>query len=472
MIPGITPAALGVTPTAHSSMPFPIASTSASLPTIQQLFSHACPTKAAGERYRMHSCMATFMSCPMSTSARARRDDERRRSTSSRSSPAYSSLTSSTAPVTQSEESKDPTSYLLPAEAMLEQGYPPTVYPHPVNASLRQAARRFDPVEATDPAPPAPFEAWQQADGWVQTPAPPEWNGELVGRPMKVLGVDCEMCLAKSGSILARVSVVDASGSPIYDSLVKPSEPIADYVTRFSGITAERLEGVTTTLEDVQRKLAEFIDFDTVLVGHSLECDLRVLKLAHPWVIDTSVIYNHPKGPPYKPSLKWLVQKWLGYEIQKARPLSGANGETDNQVIGHDSEEDARAAVELLQKKLEKGPGFGEFQNDSEAIFDRMARGPDSKVAAVVDHGAPGQWMAGRAKTSLGFRTDDEVVDGIIGSIDEHDFLFGRMMDLSHALGCKHCYSSASLVASADASSHRVHSSSAKAGRFRRRCAT
>lgn len=72
---------------------------------------------------------------------------------------------------------------------------------------------------------------------------------------------------------------MDGDGQLLYNSLVKPKNKIVNYATVYSGITEEMLDPVTTTLEDVQRKLAEIIDYDTVLVGHSLNCDLVVLKV-------------------------------------------------------------------------------------------------------------------------------------------------------------------------------------------------
>lgn len=54
---------------------------------------------------------------------------------------------------------------------------------------------------------------------------------------------------------------------------------IADVLNRYSGMTEEKLEGVTTKLIDIQEKLSELIDYNTILIGHSLECDLRVLKV-------------------------------------------------------------------------------------------------------------------------------------------------------------------------------------------------
>lgn len=82
------------------------------------------------------------------------------------------------------------------------------------------------------------------------------------------------------------------------------------------------------------------------------------------------------------------------------------------------------------------GPGFGEFINDQETIFERIARGPEPKTSAVVDHGTPGQWHGAKAKTAIACTNDDEVLQGMIDSIDGHDFTIGRFMELSHALNC------------------------------------
>mmetsp|Transcript_5307 Transcript_5307/g.13285 ORF Transcript_5307/g.13285 Transcript_5307/m.13285 type:complete len:115 (-) Transcript_5307:643-987(-) len=60
------------------------------------------------------------------------------------------------------------------------------------------------------------------------------------------------MCYTEKGPELTRASVVDDLGNVIYDKLVKPERPILDYVTQFSGITAQMLQDVTTTLAQVQ----------------------------------------------------------------------------------------------------------------------------------------------------------------------------------------------------------------------------
>lgn len=80
---------------------------------------------------------------------------------------------------------------------------------------------------------------------------------------------------------MTRITLIGEDGRVIYDELVLPTNPITDYLTKYSGMTAERLSGVTTRLADVQKKLKELIDYDTILVGHSLENDMKVLMVCN-----------------------------------------------------------------------------------------------------------------------------------------------------------------------------------------------
>lgn len=61
--------------------------------------------------------------------------------------------------------------------------------------------------------------------------------------------------------------------------MVKPTNKITNYLTQYSGITASKLSGVTTTLEDVQEEIIKLLSPDAILVGQSLNCDLDVLKV-------------------------------------------------------------------------------------------------------------------------------------------------------------------------------------------------
>ncbi|KXN82881.1 hypothetical protein AN958_02073, partial [Leucoagaricus sp. SymC.cos] len=167
-----------------------------------------------------------------------------------------------------------------------------------------------------------------------------------------------------------------------------------------------------------------------ILLGHSLESDLKALKICHPLCIDTAVIYHHPRGRPLKPGLAWLTKKWCEREIQ-----TRGDG-------GHDPEEDARACLDLLKKKIENGPGFGEFKVDFESIFERMGRstrraggGADSIRSAVVDHGNPAVMHGSKASTAIGCTSDEEVVKQLLDVIPSHHFTFARLMSLANTQG-------------------------------------
>jgi len=160
--------------------------------------------------------------------------------------------------------------------------------------------------------------------------------------------VDCEMCLTSAGSELTRVCVVDSSLKVVYHSMVKPPRPIINYLTKYSGITEDMLKDVTTTLEDVQRALSDLLPPDSILIGHSLNSDLMALKLAHPYVIDTSVCFNIAGQRPKKAKLAALSHLFLNMPIQQAGKL------------GHSPIEDAQAAMKLVLLKLEKGLAYGD----------------------------------------------------------------------------------------------------------------
>lgn len=94
-----------------------------------------------------------------------------------------------------------------------------------------------------------------------------------------IYSLDCEMCYTTKGRELIRVSVVATDGRSIYESFVQPDNPIVDYNTRFSGVSERDLMHERTTIRDVQAVLLAKFSSETILIGHSLDNDLRALRV-------------------------------------------------------------------------------------------------------------------------------------------------------------------------------------------------
>lgn len=186
--------------------------------------------------------------------------------------------------------------------------------------------------------------------------------------PLEICAIDCEMVTTGAGQELGRVSIVSPVHGVVYDTFVKPDIPVLNYNTEFSGVTREKLEGVTTTLKDVQSKLKEVLHASTIIVGHSLENDFKTLGLHHTRMIDTAAIFPHVKGLPMKLSLKRLAEDLLRQPIQSS------------EVDGHSSTEDAFIALELALMKatgyqdplLEIPHLYSEFPRNS--VWDHINR--------------------------------------------------------------------------------------------------
>jgi PAB-dependent poly(A)-specific ribonuclease subunit 2 len=155
------------------------------------------------------------------------------------------------------------------------------------------------------------------------------------------------------GHALARVSVLrgpspefDPSlepGTPFIDDYIVASEPIIDYVTSFSGLSAGDLHMSTSrhdllTFKTVYKKLWILLNLGCKFLGHGLKTDFRVINMIVPksQVIDTIDLFylrDRRQGGLALKYLMWAV--FNGEEIQS---------ET------HDSIEDARAALRLWAK--------------------------------------------------------------------------------------------------------------------------
>jgi DNA polymerase III epsilon subunit-like protein len=177
-------------------------------------------------------------------------------------------------------------------------------------------------------------------------------------QPPRVFGLDCEMVMTELGQELGRITMLQfqefvtpqdnnnnkqkkrpCKTTVILDCLVRPENKIVDYLTEYSGITIRVMEPVVTRLEQVQFALANFLKDNDILVGHSLENDLKALHYIHPRVVDTAMIFR-VSNKRTKFSLRHLSASILRRTIQDG---------------SHCSEEDAQATLDLALWKAYLG---------------------------------------------------------------------------------------------------------------------
>lgn len=169
---------------------------------------------------------------------------------------------------------------------------------------------------------------------------------------------DCEMGYTTRGHELMRLTAISwPLHRPLVDVLVRPIGHLLDVNTRFSGITTEQFlnakpydpaspQPKRNDLRIVESPYAArdlflaHVTTTTPILGHALENDLNTLRLIHPNIVDTVLLFPHKRGLPLRHGLRALVKEKLNLDIQQG----GA--------AGHDSFEDAKTTGELIRYKV------------------------------------------------------------------------------------------------------------------------
>lgn len=178
--------------------------------------------------------------------------------------------------------------------------------------------------------------------------------------PHTAVCFDCEMGYTTRGLELMRLTVVAwPMHKPIIDVLVRPIGHILDVNTRFSGITPEQFVSakpydpenpkpvrkdlrIAESPYEARNLFLSHVSRNTPVLGHALENDLNTIRLIHPTIIDTVLLYPTRQGLPFRHGLRMLAKMHLGEDIQQG----GA--------AGHDSFEDAKTTGELVRFKIKE----------------------------------------------------------------------------------------------------------------------
>ncbi|KAL2192319.1 ribonuclease H-like domain-containing protein [Corynascus similis CBS 632.67] len=175
--------------------------------------------------------------------------------------------------------------------------------------------------------------------------------------------LDCEMVGTTQGEHVVSLSLIDFfTGSTLVHALVKPAPGIfiTNWRTSITGITPTVMamavaQGKALRGRDAAvARLLDFVDDETVLVGHSVNHDLKVLGLVHSRIVDSAILTAEASGmfggEEYGEQQKKIRQS-VGLE-RLCRELTGVRirggDATGKGSQSHDSLEDVLATREVV----------------------------------------------------------------------------------------------------------------------------
>lgn len=251
----------------------------------------------------------------------------------------------------------------------------------------RRGLEGFPTLATIIPSPPRSLEAFAIADNKPLPLPPPDPTGARKAY-YSALVIDCEMVeLSDRIADLIRVSVVNfMTGAIVLNHLVQPTGIVKDWRSRVSGVDSAILHAAktdprTTVLQgwpEARSRIFAVADARTVLIGHALSNDLKILRIAAERVVDSLVLTAHAvfgnvRGSfPRSWGLKSSCKTLLGVEIQKRH-------------AAHDPLEDALATRELVLWCLAHGYALREWGDITRVEYEKAAEARRLKQIAEAE---------------------------------------------------------------------------------------
>ncbi|KAI5792033.1 ribonuclease H-like domain-containing protein [Geopyxis carbonaria] len=173
-------------------------------------------------------------------------------------------------------------------------------------------------------------------------PSPP---ADGSGRKSRAVALDCEMVGVSNhlnGEVVWMTVVDYVSGATLIDTYIRPEGRVNDWRTRVSGVdasiirdAAERGKLLEGGWRAARNLLWQYVDAETVIVGHAVWNDLKALRVCHSRIVDSGIITWKACGMHRQWGLRALCYGMLGVDIQQGKH-------------GHDCMEDTLATREVV----------------------------------------------------------------------------------------------------------------------------
>ncbi|CAJ0647765.1 14689_t:CDS:10, partial [Entrophospora sp. SA101] len=236
-------------------------------------------------------------------------------------------------------------------------------------------------------------------DGWVQTTL----DSAYTNSTDKLLFVGCKVAINS-----AHIVIIDYEQNIICDEWFRIEHSSA------SDNNNKELNHGMKSLKNMQNLLLSLITRNTKLVGHCLSNYLKLLKYAHPHIIDTSILYQDNNELYSRPTLSFL--KATLYKITLE--------------VTNTPEEEANAILSLYKYTLERGPYVGKSK---ESLINVLNISNRSTV--FIDHRDKFQLFGGgsTSNANLVLCTNDEealIEKSLLENIKRSSFVWAHFRDL------------------------------------------
>ncbi|PYI11231.1 exonuclease, partial [Aspergillus sclerotiicarbonarius CBS 121057] len=163
--------------------------------------------------------------------------------------------------------------------------------------------------------------------------SPPIADSSGYRKGRRAVVIDCKIVQVTRGRWeIAYLGAVDfLTGEVLINQFVEPRSRVTSWDTKISGITPSAMAAAIESGEVIRGwirarwELWQYVDSDTVLIGHSLHNGLDTLGMIHSRVVDSSILTAeavfHTLGPTEPLPRVWLLKALAGDLL--ARKIQG-----------------------------------------------------------------------------------------------------------------------------------------------------
>ncbi|KAL7907799.1 hypothetical protein GGI35DRAFT_486799 [Trichoderma velutinum] len=218
-------------------------------------------------------------------------------------------------------------------------------------------------------------------------------KGRASTKRRKVIAISCEWGEAKTrrSELLAICAIDVLTGEKLIESLVAPSQPMQNWRAKIHGITRENIDAALEKKQCLQgwkearQKLFDYIDSQTILVGHTTSADLKLLRLFHKTIVNSQVLTTSAifdQQPENKRRLKCplfrICRDFLGKPIQ----LNSIYDNSTGSVFGN-----ALISREIVLQSILQPKKFEEWARQSAKDLWKVQNEKDASQEKKADEG-------------------------------------------------------------------------------------